>query len=470
LTYTDENLEPGKAYYYILRAVNSMGKGDWTPFQIAVATMGVPDAPMLMAEAVSRMAIELTWDMPDAKGATIVGYQIQRRSATVTTWADIADRNGSNTVTVTEQTDTGLMAATMYYYRIRALTAAGTGGPWSAPDDSTSGAATATTHGDTPAAPADGSFTVTAERDDDAGTVTIVWVAPTGADIGGSPITNYSVQRYNSATGMWDVIGTPTAVTYSDRGRTRGMTYYYRVAAVNAQGTGPYTAYKMAEIPEGTPDAPVLTAAPTGPRTIQLSWNIPADNGEAITGFLVQKWGDSDANTDGVQWGWVTLDVNPADGESSGTPTQTFFVDEDVMPNTRYDYQISTETGNGDSDFAQAFATTHVGAPGRPMMVMATGESQTSIKLTWTAPSNNGSPIDRYEIWMWDTTTRSWGWNGVAGNVHTVRHPVATYTHTGLTEGTQNIYRVRAVNGATTDNGGVGMWSTIVSGRTKAAE
>ena len=40
----------------------------------------------------------------------------------------------------------------------------------------------------------------------------------------------------------------------------------------------------------------------------------------------------------------------------------------------------------------------------------------------------------------------------------------------GLMTGTQNIYRVRAVNDATNDNNGVGKWSTIVAGRTKAAE
>ena len=85
------------------------------------------------------------------------------------------------------------------------------------------------------------------------------------------------------------------------------------------------------------------------------------------------------------------------------------------------------------------------------------------------APNDNGSPIDRYEIWMWDTTVpRQWGWNGVAGGLHTVQHPLATFTHGGLDAGTQNIYRVRAVNDAP-DNNGVGKWSTIVSAKTDEA-
>ena len=71
---------------------------------------------------------------------------------------------------------------------------------------------------------------------------------------------------------------------------------------------------------------------------------------------------------------------------------------------------------------------------------------------------------------MWDTTAKQWGWNGVAGAVHTVSHPLRTFTHSGLDADTQIIYRVRAVNDATNDNNGVGDWSTIVVGRTKAAE
>ena len=54
LTYTDDELEPGKTYYYILRAMNSDGAGDWHPYVSAVAHIGVPDAPVLTATAASR--------------------------------------------------------------------------------------------------------------------------------------------------------------------------------------------------------------------------------------------------------------------------------------------------------------------------------------------------------------------------------------------------------------------------------
>ena len=49
LTYTDEGLEPGKGYYYILRAVNGVGPGLWTEFVTAAAGVGLPDAPVLIA-------------------------------------------------------------------------------------------------------------------------------------------------------------------------------------------------------------------------------------------------------------------------------------------------------------------------------------------------------------------------------------------------------------------------------------
>ena len=475
LTYTDDELEPGKTYYYILRAVNSDGAGDWHPYVSAVAHIGVPDAPVLTATAASRSSIELSWTVPDNNGRPITGYEIQRWDST--DWATqnllTGDRLGEP---FTDFTHTGLTAATKYYYRIRALTGdtEALQGDWSVEGASTQGAASATTDGDTPDAP-------TLSNVAGAGTTaTLTWTAPT--DDGGPAITGYSVQRWNSDTNTWDEIATPAHIgsatqpqTYSDPGRTPGTTYYYRVAAVNSQGTGEYTAYDDAEIVATDAAAPTLTATATGPRTIELSWNIPAANGRTLSGFQIQIWGDTDDQPDVVELGWVDVgsDLDTiVDGVQSAWATQTLYiVDTGLVPNQRYDFQIRTltQTSGEESDYAHGYAMTHIGAPDKPV-VTATADGENKINLEWEAPEDYGSPIDRYEIWMWDTTLRAWGWGGVAGAVLTVSHPLTTYTHSGLDAGTQNIYRVRAVNDATNDNNGVGDWSTIVAGRTDEAE
>ena len=475
--YVDEDLELGKTYYYILRAVNSVGNGPWTSFRAAEAGAGMPDVPVLTATAASDSAIDLSWTVPDDNGTPIVGYQIQRRNAADTGWDAAAGRGDDNTDTVTFDTDTGptegLNAGTKYFYRIRALTG-GTdaGGEFSAKDDSTVGAASATTHGDVPGRPTmlegDG------DDEDEDRTVILTWLAPVDAT-NTAAVTGYSVQRWNGGTSSWVEIATPTAVTYKDTPVTPGETYYYRVAATNGQGTGEYsTPYTRVLVGALNPDAPVLTATATGPYTIELTWTIPTSNGPGpITSFVVQKWMD-DPESDPVDLDWRELDVNPADSEDttagrSALGTQTLHVDAGLIANERYDYRIRAMRVAVMSPYGSAFARTHIGAPGKPDNASATADGENKIKLEWDAPSDSGSPINHYEISMWDTATKAWGWNGSAGAVQNVSHPVTTFTHRGLDAGTQHIYRVRAVNDATNDNGGVGAWSTIFAGRSEDA-
>ena len=475
LTYTDEELEPGKTYYYILRAVTALGNSAWTPYVTVTSGVGLPEAPVLSATALGRNSVMLTWTVPDDRGTPIVGYQIEQWDGS--DWGtDVTGRGDDDTDNVTTETVGSLEAGTEYFYRIRALVAEGTEeGAWSATDDdSTAGATSVTTMGDVPPAPT--APMADAQADPNIGDIEVSWTAPDAAALNGLEVTGYSVQRYNSDTSMWDEIATPTASPYTDPDLARGKTYYYRVASVNDQGTGAYTtSFASASIVVAAPDGPVLTATATGPYAIQLSWTIPADNGTTIAGFLIEKWVDITPTDNLTNPVWVNITTNTAtavDPDANTTATQTLYIDDNLAPNTRYDYQIRAIAATGtDSTIVLANATTHIGAPGRPQDVTATAEGENAIKLEWKAPaSNGGSPIDRYEIWMWDTTAKAWGWNGVAGDVHTVSHPSTSFTHSGLDAGTQNLYRVRAVNDATNDNGGVGKWSTIVTAKTDEAD
>ena len=59
----------------------------------------------------------------------------------------------------------------------------------------------------------------------------LVWEA------GDSTQSNYDVQRKNTVDGTFASIATPTDTNYADTAITRGNTYWYRVFAINADGT-----------------------------------------------------------------------------------------------------------------------------------------------------------------------------------------------------------------------------------------
>ncbi|MBN1540288.1 MAG: fibronectin type III domain-containing protein [Candidatus Thermoplasmatota archaeon] len=68
--------------------------------------------------------------------------------------------------------------------------------------------------------------------------ITLTWTVPESD--GGSPITGYSIYRGMSAYGSLQLIETvdDSALTYVDTDVVEGLTYYYEVAAVNANGEG----------------------------------------------------------------------------------------------------------------------------------------------------------------------------------------------------------------------------------------
>jgi hypothetical protein len=78
---------------------------------------------------------------------------------------------------------------------------------------------------------------------------TVSWTAPTGV-IAQAPVTDYSVQ-FQPAGGSWQPFsdGTSTATIATVTGLTNGTAYQFRVAAVNAVGTGSYSTASSAVTP-----------------------------------------------------------------------------------------------------------------------------------------------------------------------------------------------------------------------------
>ena len=123
------------------------------------------------------------------------------------------------------------------------------------------------------------------------GTVTLSWAAP--ASSGASPITGYDIYVGSTQAfrgGQPQFVSQGPGTSYVVKGLSAGATYYFKVAAVSAQGTGPASGVASVMLP---PQKPVLGApgnviAQPGRSRVIVMWTTPATAGGAkVSGYLV---------------------------------------------------------------------------------------------------------------------------------------------------------------------------------------
>ena len=206
-TYTQTGLTAATTYYYAVTVTTSSGtSARSTTISATTQAASDPAAPTgVLAAAASATSITVTWTaVTGATSYTIYG-------GTSSSLSQIG------TATTGTYTQTGLTAATAYYYAVTVTTSSGTSAR------STTVSATTQTGGG-PAAPTGVKATASSTS------ITVTWTAVTGA-------TSYIIYRGTSSTSTSQIGTTTTATTYSSTGLTAGTTYYYAVAAVNASGT-----------------------------------------------------------------------------------------------------------------------------------------------------------------------------------------------------------------------------------------
>ena len=306
-SFTVTGLTNGTTYYFTAVSVNgaqlqssASNEASATP----VAPVTAPGAPTGLSATAGDAQVTLSWKAPSSDGGEkITGYDVFEGST-----AKFKASSPVATSTGTSVTVKGLTNGTTYYFEVAAVNGVGAG--------PVSGSVSATPAAAITAPGAPGGLTATGGK----GQVGLSWTVP--GSTGGAAISGYVIYSGTSAGGesASPVTGSPVKGTsYTVTGLADGTTYYFKVAAVNAdkqQGkdSGEASAKTLSasasasaspsapasQSPSagasgpagatGIPGAPSALTATPGNAEARLSWTAPAsDGGSPLVSYRVYQ-------------------------------------------------------------------------------------------------------------------------------------------------------------------------------------
>ena len=238
--FADTGLTTATTYWYKVRATGLAGNSAYSGNASATTNTDPPPAPSnLAAVPASTSAINLLWtDNADNEDE----YEVQRApdvDGAPGTWAEIASLDADTT----HHEDTGLSAGTTYWYRVRSVVSS-TPSDWAGPVSATTLAAAAV-----PSAPT--GLTVKAL---DSTRLRLAWTDAATTE------TGYAVERAGDdgagSPASWRTVASlPENTTdYTDVARPYGLLHWYRVRAVNLQGSSLYSSTVPGVTPEPEED------------------------------------------------------------------------------------------------------------------------------------------------------------------------------------------------------------------------
>lgn len=370
--YIHKDLANGLTYHYQVTAVNAGGETAAAPVQVTL----IPDAPAVGSASAADKQATLQWNV--VPGAT--GYTVYWN-----TRGNVTERDAKLDALKAPLPHTGLANGGSYYYRISARNAAG-------------------------ASPLSQEFSVTLAPD-----APVLQTAQ-----GGDRVVNLRWTPMFGATGYrvyWNTTGkvtskdeklTSTEAALTHSALVRGMTYYYRIAAVNDGGEtlAPEFSVTLA------PDATALSNLKGADKQITLAWK--TSNG---------------ATEYHIYWN-TTGNVTSKDALLKTSAASLLHAN--ISNGKKYFYRIAASNAGGESELSpEVFLTL---APDAPVINVTIGEDK-RITLGWTQVPG----AESYTVY-WKLAT------GVDTKFSKVPNAVAPYVFNGLTNNSKYAYRVAAVN------------------------
>ena len=396
-------IENGNTYYYKVRALDANGTaGAWSSIvsvTYRAASTGTLSAPAVTGGNDAQGRPTLKWKA--VTGAA--KYEVYRARSLN------GDYIKYSTVTGTSYTNTSYIEnGNTYYYKVRALKSDGTAGAWSS--------VVSVTYKQTLSAP-----TVTGGNDAQ-GRPTLKWKVVTGA-------AKYEVYRARSLNGDYIKYSTVTGTSYTNTSYIEnGNTYYYKVRALDANGTAGAWSSIVSVTYKQTLPAPTVTGGNDAQGRPTLKWKV-------VTGAAkYEVYRARSLNGDYIKYSTVT-----------GTSyTNTSYIEDG---NTYY-YKVRALKSDGTAGaWSSIVSVTYKQTLSAPT-VTGGNDAQGRPTLKWNAVTGAA----KYEVY------RARSKDGTYTKYSTTTG--TAYTNSSyLTSGATYYYKVRALK----SDGTAGAWSSIVS-------
>jgi fibronectin type 3 domain-containing protein len=249
--------------------------------------------------------------------------------------------------------------------------------------------------------------------------VALTWTPP--SDDGGSTITEYMVYRSTSPSDPFTNVGNSTTLNYIDSTVSNGITYWYNVTAVNAEGEGP-SSNQVSTTPATVPTAPLNPLLVPGNSQISVSWETPADDGGSpIIRYRIYRRFASGS--------FINI---------RNVSSVLLYLDSNVTNGITYFYIILAVNGEGESVASVEVSTTPLAVPNSPQNLIIT-YAESIVTLSWVVPSDDGgSSIIQYRIYRSNTT------GGPYTNI--ANTTLLSFNDTSATKGITYFYAVCAIN------------------------
>ena len=266
------------------------------------------------------------------------------------------------------------------------------------------------------------------------------WSAPEYK--GGADISGYKIEVSNDGnTGWTELVASQTSRTYTHTVPS-GATRYYRVSAINSAGTGPASNVASASAMNTPPG--VIGGEITRIDVVRAFFDEALDSTSqpAASAYTIKVEGNARTpisafiltSPPAIQFVLASNDVV--------RPGETVTVSY-TKPGTNPLQDAAGLEVASFTDFpvANNLPATAPEAPGN--LAASPGTNAGTMDLTWDTPWANGSDITKFQVRHAEGSSPGGTWGDIDGSGATT----TSHTVTGLTDGTEYTFQVRAVNG-----------------------